>query len=118
MASSPENGMSQVDINRALHAIAKDQGLQGVVTSDVHYLNHSDAKPHDALLCIQTKARLSDTKRFRFSTDQFYVKTAEEMWGTWKGFDPSAAQWFENTTTIGDRCNVELTLGRQPVAAV
>ncbi|MCW2928700.1 MAG: dnaE, partial [Thermoleophilia bacterium] len=66
-----DNGMSQEAINAKLRRISVDLGLPAVITSDVHYLLQEHAKPHDALLCIQTKARIADEKRFRFSTDQF-----------------------------------------------
>ena len=104
------SGMSQRHINDALAAIMRDQNLRGVVTSDVHYLTHNDAIPHDALLCIQTKARIADERRFRFSTDQFYLKSPDEMWQAWRAFD-NADELFRNTVEIGERCNVELQLG-------
>jgi DNA polymerase III subunit alpha len=103
-------GMSQQNINEKLRRIAAQLQLPSVITSDVHYLLQEHAKPHDALLCIQTKARISDEKRFRFSTDQFWFKTQEEMW---RQFEPLGypLEWFTNTVEIAERCNVELTLG-------
>ena len=50
-----------------------------MATNDVHYLRHEDAHAHDALLCIQTQSNLDDENRMRFGTDEFYLKTAEEM---------------------------------------
>jgi len=104
------SGLSQAAINDALIRIHKDLGLAPVITSDVHYLNHSDAKPHDALLCIQTKARLADEKRFRFSTDQFFLKSPEEMWSQ---FEPLGypMDWMASSVEIAQRCDVELQLG-------
>lgn len=102
--------MSQSHINEKLRRIAAELKLPSVITSDVHYLLQEHAKPHDALLCIQTKARISDEKRFRFSTDQFWFKTQEEMWSQ---FEPLGypIEWFTNTVEIAERCNVQLTLG-------
>lgn len=104
------SGMSQQHINEKLRRIAAELKLPSVITSDVHYLLQEHAKPHDALLCIQTKARISDEKRFRFSTDQFWFKTQEEMW---KQFEPLGypLEWFTNTVEIAERCDVKLTLG-------
>jgi DNA polymerase-3 subunit alpha len=104
------SGMSQAHINEKLRRIAAELKLPSVITSDVHYLLQEHAKPHDALLCIQTKARISDEKRFRFSTDQFWFKTQEEMW---RQFEPLGypIEWFTNTVEIAERCTVELTLG-------
>jgi DNA polymerase-3 subunit alpha len=104
------SGMSQQNINDKLRRIAAEFQLPSVITSDVHYLLQEHAKPHDALLCIQTKARLSDEKRFRFSTDQFWFKTQDEMWQQFESLG-YPIEWFTNTVEIAERCNVELTLG-------
>ena len=104
------SGMSQAHINEKLRRIGADLKLPFVITSDVHYLLQEHAKPHDALLCIQTKARLADEKRFKFSTDQFWFKTQEEMW---RQFEPLGypIEWFTNTEEIAERCDVKLVLG-------
>ena len=59
--------------------LSRRTGIPLVATNDSHYLNHEDADLHDTLLCIGTKRFKSDQKRMRFSTDQFFVKTPEEM---------------------------------------
>ena len=61
------------------YELSRRTGIPLVATNDAHYLNHSDADLHDTLLCIGTKRFKSDQRRMRFSTDQFYVKTPEEM---------------------------------------
>src|SRR4026209_2042947 len=66
-------------VNVGLQPIARDLGLPLVVTNDVHYLQNSDFKPHDVLLCIGTGKSVNDTERLRYHGDQFYLKTAEEM---------------------------------------
>ena len=66
-------------VNIGLQPIARDLGLPLVVTNDVHYLQNSDFKPHDILLCIGTGKGVNDTDRLRYHGDQFYLKTAEEM---------------------------------------
>jgi DNA polymerase-3 subunit alpha len=109
-AGMPEHA----EINPGLLRIAADAGLPVVGTGDVHYLHAEDASPHDALLCIQTNALLSDTSRFRFATREFYLKTPAEM-------QSLMARWGDNllqpTLEIAERCNVELELGtlRLPV---
>ncbi|HNX31067.1 MAG TPA: DNA polymerase III subunit alpha [Holophaga sp.] len=65
---------SQFDLSRRT-------GIPLVATNDAHYLNHEDADFHDTLLCIGTKTLKNQQRRMRFSTDQFYVKTPEEMAG-------------------------------------
>lgn len=60
--------------------LAKQLGIPLLATNDSHYIKQSDAKMHDALLCMQTKSQLADEDRFRFSSDENYMRTAEEMW--------------------------------------
>lgn len=100
----------QAQINELLKALRRDLDLPAVITSDVHYLHQSDSVPHDAMLCIQTKARISDTQRFRFSTDQFWFKSQAEMWQQYERLGYSA-EWMARSVEIAERCNVELTLG-------
>jgi DNA polymerase-3 subunit alpha len=59
--------------------LSKRTGIPLVATNDAHYLNHADADLHDTLLCIGTKTLKNQQRRMRFSTDQFYVKSPEEM---------------------------------------
>jgi len=91
-----------------LARLASETGLRTVATNDVHYLSHGDDHSHDALLCIQTGSSLDTERRMRFSTDEFYLKTAEEMRERFAGY-PDAC---DVTLEIADRCNVELELGR------
>src|SRR4026209_2789356 len=69
----------QTVVNTGLLPIARDLGLSLVATNDVHYLQNSDFKPHDVLLCIGTGKSVNDTERLRYHGDQFYLKAAEEM---------------------------------------
>ena len=76
----------------------------------MHYLRAEDAAPHEALLCIQTNDLLSNPNRFRFSTQDFYLKTPEEM-------SRAMAPWggdglLAPTLEIAERCNVVLDLDR------
>ncbi len=59
--------------------LSEKTGIPLVATNDAHYLNHEDADLHDTLLCIGTKTTKNAVRRMRFSGDQFYVKTPEEM---------------------------------------
>ncbi|MDP1809156.1 MAG: DNA polymerase III subunit alpha [Actinomycetota bacterium] len=88
--------------------IAKELGLGLVASNDVHYLRREDSTAHDVLLCIQTGSTLDEPDRMRFSTDQFYLKSAEEMAEVF----PEYPEALANTVAIAERCNVELDLGR------
>src|SRR5262247_1778035 len=84
--------------------IAKSIGAPVVGTNDSHYLEGTHARAHEALLCIQTGTNLQDTQRFRFSTQEFYIKSAEEMARVFSEL-PEACQ---NTLAVAERCNLTL----------
>jgi DNA polymerase III subunit alpha len=92
-------------VNTGLHPIARDLGLPLVCTNDVHYLQNSDHKPHDILLCIGTGKTVTDADRLRYHGDQFYLKTAEEMAAIFGDFPEALA----NTARIAERCRVDLS---------
>ena len=95
----------QRTVNVGLQPIARDLNLQLVATNDVHYLQNSDYKPHDILLCIGTGKTVNDADRLKYHGDQFYLKTAEEMRGVFADFPEALA----NTVRIAERCNVDLS---------
>jgi len=88
--------------NPELVRLARDLGLSLIATNDSHYVEAADALPHDALLCIQTKAKQSDEKRFRFASDQHWLKSSAEMRHLF-GELPEAC---DNTLLIAERCQV------------
>ncbi len=92
-------------VNVGLQPIAKDLGLDLVVTNDVHYLKNSDFKPHDILLCIGTGKTVNDTERLRYHGDQFYLKTDKEMAAVF----PDYADALARTVQIAARCHVDLS---------
>ncbi len=90
-----------------LARLAEKAGLPTVATNDVHYLRHEDAYSHDALLCLQTQSNLSDEKRMKYGSDEFYLKSAEEMAERFRDY-PGAC---EATVEIASRCDVRLDFG-------
>src|SRR5436190_15263890 len=92
-------------VNTGLLPIAKDLDLSLVATNDVHYLQNSDFKPHDVLLCIGTGKSVNDAERLRYHGDQFYLKTAEEMAEVFRDHPDALA----NTLRIAERCHVDLS---------
>jgi DNA polymerase-3 subunit alpha len=89
-------------VNVGLQPIAKDLGLDLVVTNDVHYLKNSDFKPHDILLCIGTGKTVNDADRLKYHGDQFYLKTAEEM----RRVFPDYGDAIRRTARIAELCNL------------
>ena len=88
--------------------IARALGLPLVATNDLHYVQAEDAKAHDALLCIQTGSKLSEPKRFKFDSQEFYVKTAAQM----RAIFSDVPEACDNTLLIAERCNVKFTEGQ------
>ncbi|MEE8503554.1 MAG: DNA polymerase III subunit alpha [candidate division NC10 bacterium] len=91
-------------VNQSLLRLAKELGLSVVATNDVHYLNAGDHKAHDTLLCIQTGKAVAEKDRMRFTADQFYFKSPQEMQSLFSE-NPEA---IVNTLAIAERCNLQL----------
>ena len=98
----------QKPANEALLRLAQNTGLKLVATNDIHYTNKADSGPHDVLLCIQTNSMVDAPKRMRFGSQEFYMKSQEEM-GRLFGHIPEA---LANTMEIADRCNIKFDFGR------
>ncbi|MFH1860052.1 MAG: DNA polymerase III subunit alpha [bacterium] len=94
-------------VNQHLIGMSIDLGIPLVAANDIHYLLKEDADAHDVLLCIQTNKHVSDTDRLRFSSNEFYLKTYEEMNELFSQF-PEA---LSNTIEIAKKCNLELEFG-------
>lgn len=98
-----DHGMKeQRSVNEALLKMSRETGIKLVATNDVHYINKEDAYFHDVLLCIQMQKTTMDEDRMKFPSDEFYLKSYEEM----ASLFPEEA--LKNTLDIAERCNVEL----------
>ncbi len=87
--------------------LGRRTGLPLVATNDLHYTERADAKPHDVLLCIQQQKVQTDTNRLKFDSDQFYLKTAEEMREVFREL-PHAC---DATLAIAEMCDLRLAYG-------
>jgi len=90
-------------VREDLLKISKDLGIPLVATNDSHYTHQSDAKAHEALLCVQSGSRLDDPNRFKLDGDGYYIKSAAEMRQIFREHPESC----DNTLLIAERCNVE-----------
>jgi DNA polymerase-3 subunit alpha len=95
-------------VNRGILPLAKDLSLPIVCTNDVHYLRQGDHQPHDILLCIGTGKTVNDAQRLRYTGDQFFLKTAEQMAAVFQDHP----QALKNTLLIAERCNVTIPKGQ------
>ncbi|ACA45660.1 DNA polymerase III subunit alpha [Clostridium botulinum] len=93
----------QLKVNETLVKMSKDLYIPLVATNDVHYIRKEDYKSHDILLCIQTGKTVEEENRMRYPSDQFYLKSPEEMYETFS-YVPEA---LENTVKISEECNFD-----------
>ncbi|MFP5488429.1 MAG: DNA polymerase III subunit alpha, partial [Acidimicrobiia bacterium] len=98
---------AQHDTNPQLVEIAKKIGAPLLATNDSHYTHREDHEAHDALLCVQTGALISDPKRFKFEGHEHYLKSAQEMRYLFREL-PEAC---DNTLWIAERADLEITFG-------
>ena len=99
----------QKKVNPLLVKLARETCTPLVATNDVHYIKSDDAKNQDVLLCIQTGKTLDEENRMRFETEEFYVKSEEEM----RELFTYAPEAIENTNIIADKCNFEFKFGER-----
>ena len=106
-----------LELEKKIHAdlfrLEKELGIPLVATNDSHYLCEDDHHAHEVLLCVQTAGSINDPKRFKFDSDQFYVKTAEEM----ERLFAHAPQVVSRTMEFAERCSLKLTKVDDPFPA-
>ncbi|WP_019678462.1 DNA polymerase III subunit alpha [Ruminococcus flavefaciens] len=90
-----------------LYRLSAETGIELVATNDCHYINRKDAQMQNILICIQTGKTLDDPNSLRFETEEFFVKSAEEMAELFKAHEEAVT----NTAAIAERCNVEFEFG-------
>ena len=98
----------QLLVNQKLIEYSKKYNIELVATNDCHYLTPDDYYFHEILLCIQTKKVITDSDRMSFKTNEFYVKSPEQMNESFKNI-PEA---IKNTVKIANRCNFDFTFGK------
>ncbi|NUM34091.1 MAG: DNA polymerase III subunit alpha [Candidatus Brocadiae bacterium] len=101
----------QQKANEGLLKLAREFQLPMVFTNDIHYLKKEDSVPHEVLLCIQTGTTMQDQNRFRFGSDQFYMKSPDEMYEEAKDFENAA----KNTLEIAEKVNLNIPAGENHI---
>ena len=101
----------EVLIESSIIRLSKECDIPLVATNDCHYIRQEDSHLHHVLLCIQTAKTIKDELPLAFPTNQFYVKSEDEMLQL---FDKEAV---ENTQKIADRCSVEIEFGKLKLPA-
>ena len=99
---------AQKQVNAGLIRLHEETGIPLIATNDAHYLRREDAEMQDILMCIQMGKTLDDPGRMKFETQEFYVKSEEEM----AALFPDHPEALENTAKIAKLCNVEFEFGK------
>ena len=99
----------QVKINQYLEQLSAELGIECVVSSDGHYLNHADQDAHEILLCVGTGSYLSDEKRMSLKDFELHVTDPADIIARWNKTNPQAVA---NTKRIAERCNIDIELGK------
>src|SRR3982074_748939 len=97
----------QEQVNEVLAGFGKEFGLRLCATNDLHYVHRHDSEAHDVLLCLQTGARFNDPNRWRFSSQDFYLKSPDEMLETFADLPDALA----STVDVADMVDLRLKLG-------
>ena len=95
-------------VNSHIKRLSCETNIPMVATNDVHYIEKTDSFMHKVLLCVQTGSKIGDNNALEFKTEEFYLKTEEEMLNAFTNM-PEAVF---NTQKIADRCNVEFEFGK------
>ncbi len=98
----------QETANRELVKIGEEMDIPLIATNDAHYVDKDDARSHEVLLCVQTGKLMKDTDRMKFPSDEFYLKSYDEMKALFKDY-PDA---IFNTRKIAEMAELELDLGK------
>ena len=91
-------------VTEAMFRMEKDLNIPLIATNDSHYIADEDSRAHEVLLCVQTAGSMNDPKRFKFDTNEFYVKTADEM----ARLFAHAPHVVSGTMQFPERCNLKL----------
>lgn len=103
----------QKRVNPGILRIARETGIPMVVTNDCHYIKKEDSRMHHILICIQTNRTIEDEDTLEFGSDEFYLKSEEEMRSLFPGI-PEAA---DNTARIAERCSLDFEFGNTKLPA-
>ena len=87
--------------------MSDETGIPLALTNDAHYINKADAHFQDVLMCIQTGKTVSEAERMRFETQEFYLKSEEEM----RALFPERPEAADNTVKIAEKCNFDFEFG-------
>lgn len=103
----PNRLPEQAVVNKAIISMARKNNFPLIATNDSHYMNKEDYDWHELLLCVGTKKTITEPDRMSFKVNDYYFRSAEEMWDA---FGSEAPDSLTNTLEIADRCNFDFAL--------
>ncbi len=95
-------------VNPKIIKLSTKTGIPLVATNDVHYIESDDYKMHKVLLCVQTGSSINEESALEFKTNEFYLKSGEEM----ASLFPENLEAITNTNEIAKKCNLEFEFGK------
>ena len=98
---------AQAQVNAELLRLHEETGIPLVATNDAHYLTRADAEMQDILMCVQTGKTVDDPGRMKFETQEFYIKSEQEM----RDLFPNVPEAIDNTAKIAELCDLEFEFG-------
>ncbi|HTI13664.1 MAG TPA: DNA polymerase III subunit alpha [Dictyobacter sp.] len=93
----------QMPVNQQLYAMAKELKMPLIATNDLHYVSESDARAHEILLCVQTQSNINNPKRFKFESNEFFLRSPEQM----ARLFPDTPDALLNTVRLAEQCEVD-----------
>jgi DNA polymerase III subunit alpha len=93
----------QANVNQYLYKMAKELQMPLLATNDLHYVNHEDSRAHEILLCVQTQGNINNPKRFKFESDEFFLRSPDQMLQLF----PELGDALLNTVRLAERCEVD-----------
>lgn len=94
--------------SKGLLRIHEETGIPLAVTNDAHYIEKKDAYYQDVLMCVQMQKTVNDPSRMKFETEEFYLKTEDEM----RALFPEHPEAADNTAKIAEMCNYDFEFGK------
>ena len=112
----PNQIPEQWEVNKVSARLSKELGIELLSSNDVHYTYQDDCFPHEVMLAMQVKKKMSDEKRFKFTTDDFWFKSNEEMFETLMSTgslsEEDVIASMENTVKVAEKCIARIEPGR------
>ncbi len=93
----------QANVNQYLYKMAKELQMPLLATNDLHYVLHDDSRAHEILLCVQTQGTINNPKRFKFESDEFFLRSPSQMLQLF----PELEDALNNTVRLAERCEVD-----------